>query len=142
MKPDAGFVPPKKPSASALPADNDEGFIQKPAPKAEAGPVKPDAAAPEEEKLGKPGDTISNKPTAKSAPTDSIKKDDLDAEKRTDVNVQPLNLGDKIVWDSEPIRSNRREIRLHVANARLMRIPAFPSTDWIPMTDPATSARK
>lgn len=138
--PDPNFQAPKKPAAAIPPADQDEGFIPKPST------AKPEAApkaevSPDEEKLGKPAESITNKPAFKIPPTDPI-KDELDTEKRTDVNVQPLNLGDKIVWDNEPVRSGRREIRMHMANARLIRIPAFPSADWVPQIDPATIAKK
>jgi hypothetical protein len=52
-----------------------------------------------------------------------------------------INLDDKVAWRSAPART-RIESRRHDANARLVRLPAYPKSDWLPVESESKVASK
>jgi hypothetical protein len=52
-----------------------------------------------------------------------------------------INLDDKVAWRSAPART-RIESRPQTANARLVRLPAYPKTDWLPVESESKVASK
>jgi hypothetical protein len=52
-----------------------------------------------------------------------------------------INLDEKVAWRSAPSRT-RLESRPHDANARLVRLPAYPKSDWLPVDSESKVASK
>jgi hypothetical protein len=52
-----------------------------------------------------------------------------------------INLDEKVAWRSAPAR-RRIESRPHDANARLVRLPAYPKSDWLPVESESKFASK
>jgi hypothetical protein len=52
-----------------------------------------------------------------------------------------INLDEKVAWRSAPART-RIESRPHVANASLVRLPAYPKSDWLPVESESKVASK
>lgn len=116
--------------------DDDGDF--RPARPATGTTTTPPAKSTEEDGLSKPRTNTLEKPAIPSPATPAIREDE-----KSSLDIQPLlKLDDKITWRAAPVRSIRREIPQHVANARLVRIPAFPSNDWIPLVDTKSIAKK
>ena len=43
-----------------------------------------------------------------------------------------ISIDEKVAWRSAPVRK-RIEVRTHTANARLVRLPAYPKSEWLPV---------
>jgi hypothetical protein len=52
-----------------------------------------------------------------------------------------INLDEKVAWRSAPVRT-RIESRPQTANARLVRLPAYPKSDWLPVEGESKVASK
>jgi hypothetical protein len=55
--------------------------------------------------------------------------------------VPTINIDEKVAWRSPPTRT-RIENRQHVAGTRLVRLPAYPKSDWLPVEAESQVARR
>jgi hypothetical protein len=51
-----------------------------------------------------------------------------------------INLDEKVAWRSAPART-RIDIHPRATNARLVRLPAYPKSDWMPVEDESKIAK-
>lgn len=114
--PDAGFKPARERDGTETKGD-DANF---PAP-VEKGKPAPSAAP-------------SSGPAKKATQTPPIPE-------TKDANVPVLNLDDKVAWRPAAERT-RLPIKPHYANARLIRTPALPQTEWVPVSSGSKLAKK
>ncbi len=52
-----------------------------------------------------------------------------------------ISIDEKVAWRSAPVRK-RVEVRTHTANARLVRLPAYPKSEWLPVDSDSKVASK
>jgi hypothetical protein len=55
--------------------------------------------------------------------------------------VPTISIDEKVAWRSAPVRK-RIEVRTHSANARLVRLPAYPKSEWLPVDSDSKVASK
>jgi len=92
---------------------------------------------------GSAGSTRSQKttpvfPKSKKGPPASKADDSEGANFR---KAPTISIDEKIAWRSAPVRQ-RIEVRTHSANARLVRLPAYPKSDWLPAEPESKVASK
>jgi len=87
-----------------------------------------------------PGDSVPVRPKGKKSPeAPSIPADD---EAGSGAGHLPtLNLDEKVAWRSPPERK-RMALKVRTANARLVRVPAYPKSDWTPVEPESKVAKK
>jgi hypothetical protein len=52
-----------------------------------------------------------------------------------------ISIDEKVAWRSAPVRK-RIEVRTHTASARLVRLPAYPKSEWLPVDTESKVASK
>jgi hypothetical protein len=96
------------------------------------------------------GEAAEIEPTGGSAPTPvhpkgkkspSPPKIPDDNDESGSLRAPSINLDEKIAWRAAPERK-RATIKKDVANARLIRLPAYPRSDWLPVDPESNVARK
>jgi hypothetical protein len=65
----------------------------------------------------------------------------IDDENPESGKVPAIRLDEKVAWRSAPTRT-RIEARTHAASARLVRLPAYPASDWLPVDSESKVARR
>jgi hypothetical protein len=74
------------------------------------------------------------KPVRKSPPLDKANDDQGSTRPVT------INLDEKVAWRTAPART-RIDIHPRISNARLVRLPAYPKSDWMPVDDESKIAK-
>ncbi|MSR60222.1 MAG: hypothetical protein EXS05_21715 [Planctomycetaceae bacterium] len=74
-----------------------------------------------------------NPKAGKKGPRAPAIPDDEDVEEKGSGRLPTINLDEKVAWRPVPERK-RVQLKPRVANARLIRVPAYPKSDWIPET--------
>lgn len=107
-----------------LPGNTVQGF--KPAAQADSNASGSKASSPASSKESKKG------PPAKKA----------DGDEGSNSGKRPaISIDDKVASRSAPLRT-RIENRSHTGTARLVRLPAYPASDWIPVDSDSKVAKK
>lgn len=108
-----------------------------------AGAFKPPISSGDTGTVSPAGEKTPINPKAgkKSVPVPRIGDDDEDKDKDAQRKLPKVNLDEKIAWRPAPERK-RVELKPQVANARLIRVPEYARTDWLPVTTDANVARK
>ncbi|MGE5194994.1 MAG: hypothetical protein ACM3U2_21080 [Deltaproteobacteria bacterium] len=100
---------------------DDDGF--RPVEKA----VDAGASSTSSESSSKSGGSGSSKKSKKGPSTPKIDPDGEGAGKAPTISID-----EKVAWRSAPVRT-RVEARPRIASARLVRLPAYPKSDWLPV---------
>jgi hypothetical protein len=53
----------------------------------------------------------------------------------------PISIDEKVAWRSRPTRT-RVETRSHLGSARLVRLPAYPQSEWLPVDSESKVANR
>ena len=115
---------PGRPAGSGSDADRLQGNDS------QSGFQKPVRTADESEEETDLGTSANKaKQNRKSPPVNKANDDDQGS-----IRPATINLDEKVAWRTAPART-RVDIHPRISNARLVRLPAYPKSDWMPVGD-------
>lgn len=88
-----------------------------------------------------PSTPVNPKGGKKGPRTPAFPDDDEKDKEDGNSRLPTLNLDEKVAWRPAPERK-RVELTRRVANARLIRVPAYPNSGWVPETPESKIAKK
>lgn len=129
-KPDSGFDNDKPDGLK----DDDDTRTFRPPTRSDGNPIEQTSG----DNLN-PSTPVNPKEGKKGPRTPAFSDDD--EKENGNGRLPTINLDEKVAWRPAPERK-RVQLKPRVANARLIRVPAYPKSDWIPETTESKVAKK